>query len=169
MTNNERCNLQSAICNLQSAMIYTVTLNPALDRELTVPALLFDDVLRATATRVDCGGKGFNVVRMLAALRAESVALGFAGGHTGAILQEQLAVQGIATDFVWIAGETRTNVSIVTADYERQIKVNEPGPNISADEQAALRARVRERARSGDWWVLAGSLPPGVTPTFYAD
>jgi 1-phosphofructokinase family hexose kinase len=150
-------------------MIYTVTLNPALDRELTVPALLFDDVLRATETRVDCGGKGFNVARMLAALGAESVALGFAGGHTGAMLRDRLAALGIATDFVWIAGETRTNVSIVTADYDRHIKVNEPGPTIIADEQAALRARVRERAHSGDWWVLAGSLPPGVAPTFYAD
>jgi len=150
-------------------MIYTVTLNPALDRELTVPALVFDDVLRATATRVDCGGKGFNVARMLAVLGAESVALGFAGGHTGAMLRDGLAALGIATDFVWVAGETRTNISIITADYDRHIKVNEPGPTISADEQAALRARVRERARSGDWWVLAGSLPPGVAPTFYAD
>ena len=150
-------------------MIYTVTLNPALDRELTVPALLFDDVLRATATRVDCGGKGFNVARMLAALRAESVALGFAGGHTGGMLRDGLAALGIATDFVWIAGETRTNVSIVTADYDRHIKVNEPGPTISASEQAALRVRVRELAHSGDWWVLAGSLPPGVASTFYAD
>src|SRR5215218_9126596 len=64
-------------------MIYTVTLNPALDRELTVPELLFDDVLRATATRVDCGGKGFNVARMLAALGAESVALVSRAGIPG--------------------------------------------------------------------------------------
>jgi 1-phosphofructokinase family hexose kinase len=150
-------------------MIYTVTLNPALDRELTVPALQFDDVLRATATRVDCGGKGFNVARMLAVLGAQSVALGFAGGHTGAMLQEQLAALNIATDFIGIAGETRTNISIVTAEYDRHIKVNEPGPLISAGEQAALRARVRQQARSGDWWVLAGSLPPGVDSSFYAD
>jgi fructose-1-phosphate kinase PfkB-like protein len=54
-------------------MIYTVTLNPALDRELTVPDLAFDEVLRATALRIDYGGKGFNVSRALAALGAESV------------------------------------------------------------------------------------------------
>ena len=150
-------------------MIYTLTLNPALDRELMVPALLFDDVLRATAMRVDCGGKGFNVARMLAALGAESVALGFAGGYTGAMLRDGLAALGIATDFVWVAGETRTNISIVTTCYDRHIKVNEPGPTISASEQSALRAQVRERAHSGDWWVLAGSLPPGVAPSFYAE
>jgi 1-phosphofructokinase family hexose kinase len=150
-------------------MIYTVTLNPALDRELTVPALIFDEVLRAAESRVDCGGKGFNVSRMLSALGAQSIALGFAGGHTGEMLRDGLTALGIETDFVWVAGETRTNISIVTANHEQHIKVNEPGPTITADEQAVLRARVRERARRGDWWVLAGSLPPSVDPTFYAD
>lgn len=150
-------------------MIYTVTLNPALDRELTVPSIEFDEVLRATESRVDCGGKGFNVSRMLAALGAESVALGFAGGRTGDALRDGLEALGIATDFVAIAGETRTNVSIVTHAHDRHVKANEPGPTISDDEQAALVARVRERARPGDWWVLAGSLPPGVAPAIYAD
>lgn len=150
-------------------MIYTVTLNPALDRELTVPAVAFDEVLRATESRVDVGGKGFNVSRMLAALGAESAALGFAGGRTGAALRDGLEALGIATDFVTIAGETRTNVSIVTQQHDHYVKVNEPGPAISAEEQAALIALVRARARPGDWWVLAGSLPPGVAPTIYAD
>ena len=150
-------------------MIYTVTLNPALDRELTVPAIAFDEVLRATESRVDVGGKGFNVSRMLAALGAESVALGFAGGRTGEALRDGLEALGIVTDFVGIAGETRTNVSIVTNRHDHYVKVNEAGPTISADEQAALVARVGARARPGDWWVLAGSLPPGVAPTIYAD
>ncbi len=150
-------------------MIYTVTLNPALDRELTVPALVFDEVLRATESRADCGGKGFNVSRMLSALGAPSIALGFAGGHIGEMLHDGLTALGVETDFVWIAGETRTNISIVAADHGQHIKVNEPGPIITADEQAVLRTHVRERARRGDWWVLAGSLPPGVAPTFYAD
>jgi 1-phosphofructokinase family hexose kinase len=150
-------------------MIYTVTLNPALDRELTVPELTFDEVLRASAVRIDVGGKGFNVSRMLAALGAESVALGFAGGRTGEALRAGLTRLGIKSDFVSIAGESRTNVSIVSERGERQIKVNEAGPAISADELALLRKQVRGLARPGDWWVLAGSLPPGVPDTCYAE
>ena len=150
-------------------MIYTVTLNPALDRELAVAAVAFDEVLRATESRVDCGGKGFNVSRMLASLGAESVALGFAGGRTGEALRDGLRALGITTDFIEVAGETRTNVSIVTHDHAHYIKVNEPGPTIAPGEQDALAAQVRERARAGDWWVLAGSLPPGVPETYYAD
>jgi 1-phosphofructokinase family hexose kinase len=150
-------------------MLYSVTLNPAVDRELTVPEIAFDEVLRASASRVDYGGKGFNVSRMWAALGATSVALGIAGGRSGQLLAEGLAGLGIATDFLWIPGETRTNVSIVAADHSRYIKVNEAGPAIDAPAYQALLDKVTGLARAGDWWVLAGSLPPGAPVTAYAD
>ncbi|MCA9943624.1 MAG: 1-phosphofructokinase [Anaerolineales bacterium] len=149
-------------------MIYTVTLNPAVDRELTIGEFAFDTVLRASEARVDCGGKGFNVSRMLAALGAKSVALGFAGGKSGELLAEALAELGIKTAFTWIDGETRTNVSIVTEQHDRYLKVNESGPTVSAAAQAALLAQIEQLIRPGDWWVLAGSLPPGVSESIYA-
>jgi len=150
-------------------MIYTVTLNPAVDKELVVPEIAFDSVLRAGVTRVDFGGKGFNVSRMLQALGAESTALGFAGGKSGDLLRDGLATLGIGTDFVQVSGETRTNVSVVTEPASHYLKVNEPGPTISASELDELRRKVRALSREGDWWVLAGSLPPGVPTAVYAD
>jgi len=150
-------------------MIYTMTLNPAVDRELTVPEIEFDSVLRAEQWRVDYGGKGFNVSRLLKSLGTSSVALGFAGGRSGELLRDGLHSLGIETDFIWIEGETRTNVSIVSTSQNRYVKANEPGPTISPAEAAGLLEKVRNLARPGDWWVLAGSLPPGVPPTIYAD
>jgi len=150
-------------------MIYTVTLNPAVDRELLVEEITFDTVLRASQFRVDCGGKGFNVARMLQSLGTVSVALGFAAGKAGELLNDELQSLGIETDFGWVEGETRTNVSIVNADHSHHIKVNEPGPTISGDDLIKLMQKVKELARPGDSWVLAGSLPPGVPPTVYAD
>lgn len=150
-------------------MIYTLTLNPALDRELTVPELAFDQVLRAGTLRIDYGGKGFNVSRALAALGQENVALGFVGGLTGQRIADGLAELGIATDFVAISGETRTNVSIVGQSQSHHLKVNEAGPTISPAEQAALLQKIRGLARAGDWWILSGSLPPGVEATLYAE
>lgn len=150
-------------------MIYTLTLNPALDRELTVPDLVFDEVLRATALRIDYGGKGFNVSRALAELGAESVALGFVGGKTGEKLEAGLASLGIATDFTWVSEETRTNVSVVSQNQPHYLKVNESGPTVTSAEQDALITKVETLARPDDWWVLAGSLPPGATDAIYAD
>lgn len=149
-------------------MIYTITLNPAVDRELVVDEIVFDTVLKANDWRVDCGGKGFNVARMLQSLKTPSVALGFAAGKSGEFLKDALHVLGIATDFVWVGGETRTNVSIVSADNTRHLKVNEPGPTVSQTDMAKLIQKVRQLAEPDDGWVLAGSLPPGVPPTFYA-
>ncbi|HMQ55233.1 MAG TPA: 1-phosphofructokinase [Anaerolineae bacterium] len=150
-------------------MIYTLTLNPALDKELTVPEIVFDTVLRASAERVDFGGKGFNVSRALAALGQESVALGFVGGATGRLIATGLAELGIKTAFVEIGQETRTNVSIVSQSQAHHLKVNEAGPTISPAEQASLLAKIEALAQPGDWWVLSGSLPPGLAPAIYGD
>ena len=150
-------------------MIFTVTLNPAVDRELTVENIAFDTVLRATDWQVDCGGKGFNVARMLKSLAIPSVALGFAAGKSGEMLNDKLSSLGIETDFVWIAGETRTNVSIVSAGNGHYVKVNEPGPTITMADLAQLTKKISDRVQAGDWWVLAGSLPPGVDPMYYSE
>lgn len=149
-------------------MIYTLTLNPAIDRELTVPDIVFDTVLRASDCRTDAGGKGFNVSRMLMALGAQSTAVAFAGGHNGDVLKQELQRLGIATDFVAVNGETRVNISIVTPKNAHYVKVNEAGPKIGPDEQAAMIAKVRQLARPDDWWVVSGSLPPGAPSDFYA-
>jgi 1-phosphofructokinase family hexose kinase len=149
-------------------MIYTLTLNPAVDRELTVKEIKFDTVLRASKWQVDFGGKGFNVSRMLKSLGATSTALGFVGGKSGEILKEGLDSLGILSDFVYVKGETRTNISIVTSDHDHYIKVNEPGASISKAEREALLRKVYDLSHTGDWWVLAGSLPPGLYDDIYS-
>ncbi len=148
-------------------MIYTVTLNPAVDREVLVQDIQYDTVLRAQSSQIDIGGKGFNVSRMLHALGVNSCALGFVGGKSGEILQEGLKSLGIQSEFVWIEGETRTNISIVTPNHDHYLKINEPGPEISSDRQRDLLDRMRILIKKDDWWVLAGSLPPGVPDTMY--
>ena len=149
-------------------MIYTLTLNPALDLEFTVDTLSYNQVLRAANTRTDCGGKGFNVSRALAALGQASTALGFVGGGTGQRLEEGLRQMGISTDFVAVSDETRTNVSIVTDPGSDYIKVNQPGPTIKPEEVEALYQKVQTLSQPGDTWVLSGSLPPGVASDIYA-
>ena len=149
-------------------MIYTLTLNPAVDRELTVPAVEFDSVLRASEARLDFGGKGFNVSRLLKGMNESSIAVGFLGGNAGELLQKGLQSLGIGTDFVWVSEETRTNVSIVTQSHDHYIKVNEKGPLVNESKQKELLDKIDSLAKSDDWWVLAGSLPPGVTNDMYA-
>lgn len=149
-------------------MIYTLTLNPAIDRELTVSEVQFDSVLSALKSQVDFGGKGFNVSRLLNSMGMPSTALGFVGGRTGERLRYGLQALDIATDFVSISGETRTNISIVTERHDHYIKVNEKGPLVDEPKQRELLDKIASISGPEDWWVLAGSLPPGVPDSFYA-
>ena len=149
-------------------MIYTLTLNPAVDKEYTVTRLTTDEVLRVSEMRMDYGGKGFNVSRMLSVLGAPSTAIGLVGGHTGELLREGLENDGILTDFVNVKGETRTNISIVERPGEHYVKLNEPGPLVSEDEIKTLFIKISNLVKSGDYWVLAGSLPPGAPDDIYA-
>ncbi|MGV8024994.1 MAG: 1-phosphofructokinase [Anaerolineaceae bacterium] len=149
-------------------MIYTVTLNPALDKEYCVPDLIPNTVLRASSVKIDFGGKGFNIARMLATFGVNCTALGFVGGHTGDVLNEGLKGIGIKTDFVHVSGETRTNISAVSDKDGGYIKINEPGPRVSVDETNVFLQKVEELIQPEDWWILAGSLPLGIPTDIYA-
>ena len=150
-------------------MIYTLTLNPAIDLELQIDQFQFNSVKRAQNSTIDCGGKGFNVSRMLHNLNVDSTAIGFIGGYNGQRLKAKLTELGITHQFTEINGETRTNVSIMSDGKRQHIKVNEAGPTISKTELESLITTIKQNLKADDWWVLAGSLPPGVDSTIYAD
>ena len=149
-------------------MIFTVTLNPALDKEYQVPELIIDEIMRMSHSRIDFGGKGFNVSRMLQSLGEDSIALGFVGGHTGDIIVAGLRGLGINVDPSPIVGETRTNISIVGKADSHYVKINEKGPSVSADEVNALLEKIKTLVHPDDIWVLAGSLPANVPEDIYA-
>ncbi len=58
-------------------MIYTVTLNPALDKTVEIPSFTIDSVNRITAMRTDPGGKGINVSKVISKLGGKSIAWGW--------------------------------------------------------------------------------------------
>ncbi len=148
-------------------MIYTLTLNPSLDKEYRVDDLRMNTVLRAQTAREDIGGKGFNVSRLLANLGGDSCAVGLVGGRIGQTLSDGLASLGIRSNLVWVKGESRVNTSIVDG-MGKHIKINEAGPAVTGVEETELIRLIKSLARPGDWWVLSGGLPGGLEADFYA-
>ena len=137
-------------------MIYTVTLNPAIDYVVQLPQLQTGAINRNQAEAVQFGGKGINVSGVLHNLGIENIALGFVAGFTGAGLEEGLRKQGLRTDFVHLSqGLTRINVK-VKADEETEI--NGIGPNITQGDMDALYEKLA-RLAEGDHLVLSGSVP----------
>ena len=151
-------------------MIVTVTPNPSIDRTLRVPVLRRGEVVRATATSSEAGGKGINVARALDEMGVAATAIAPASEATrarlGALLGGHPALLTIA-----IEGEIRTNLSLVEPDGS-VTKVNEPGPELDGaaadrllDDVAAAIAALDDV----DWVAGCGSLSPGLPDAFYAE
>ncbi|MGW8884483.1 1-phosphofructokinase [Streptomyces sp. NPDC055749] len=149
-------------------MILTVTPNPSLDRTYELRDLTRGAVLRATADRVDPGGKGINVSRAVAAAGHRTVAVAPLGGPEGALLAQLLGEHGIVAAGVPIAGSTRVNITLVEPDGTLT-KVNAAGPEITESEAETLLETVRTRSSGTDWIACCGSLPRGLPPEWYAE
>ncbi|MYR98428.1 1-phosphofructokinase [Streptomyces sp. SID8374] len=149
-------------------MILTVTPNPSLDRTYELPDLVRGTVLRATADRVDPGGKGVNVSRAVAAAGHRTVAVAPMGGPEGALLARLLGEHGIEAAGVPVTGSTRINVTLVEPDGTLT-KVNATGPELSAAEAEDVLEAVRTRSAAADWIACCGSLPRGLPPQWYAE
>jgi 1-phosphofructokinase family hexose kinase len=150
-------------------MIVTVTLNPAMDQTLVVPKFVAGDTLRVKASGVDPGGKGINVSRVIRELGGESIAMGFAPGGLGSYVLQTLEAQGIICDFIRTSGEMRTNITLLDESRQLNTILSEAGPETEAEAVPELKERLRRILRPGDWLVIAGSIPPPISPSIYAD
>jgi len=149
-------------------MIFTVTLNPSLDRTLSVPELNPGAIQRGRLVREDLGGKGVNVSRSLRALGIPSRILGFAGGWSGAALRDGLLAEGFDVSFVQVGAGIRQNITLLDESSGQYTKINELGPEIQTQYVSTLEEQIESLARPGDLWAFCGSLPPGAPADLYA-
>ena len=138
-------------------MIYTVTLNPAIDYVVSLDKELRTGTInRNQAEDFQFGGKGVNVSNVLRALGMKTAALGFVAGFTGDALERGLWEMGLETDFVHAAsGMTRINVKIKAGE---ETEINGIGPMIRSDELEMLFGKL-DMIAAGDVLVLSGSIP----------
>jgi 6-phosphofructokinase 2 len=149
-------------------MIYTITLNPALDRTMEVDGLVVDDANRILSEERYAGGKGIDCSRVIEELGGESTALGFIGGYDGLELEGRLINEGVLCDFTRIGGETRTNIILSNRREKTQILLNAAGPRITPAEIGLFFQRIHAIGRDAEFVVVSGSVPPGVSHNIYA-
>lgn len=147
-------------------MIYTITLNPALDRSIWINRTTPDDCNRIEKEQLHAGGKGIDVSRILTSFGVKNKALGFVGGFAGEELEGMLINEGIICDFVKISGRTRTNIIINDMTSGNQTLYNARGPEISAYELMQIIHQVKDLEHP-EFVILSGSLPGGVNPEIY--
>ena len=146
-------------------MIYTLTINPALDYIIEIQNFKLSNINRSEKEYIFPGGKGINVSIVLKELGIDSTALGFIGGFTGTEIENKVQKYGVKTDFVNVnEGISRINVKIETESEETAI--NGKGPYISSGYIDLLYEKIRQ-IKKGDILVLSGSVAEGVEEDIY--
>ncbi|MBD1577481.1 MULTISPECIES: 1-phosphofructokinase [Vibrio] len=148
--------------------IVTITLNPALD--LTghlVDTLNVGTVSLVSKSTLHPAGKGVNVAKVLSDLGANVTVTGFLGADNQQAFN-QLFEQMSANDrFIRVAGSTRINVKLVDTSSDVS-DINFPGVQVDAAAIAEFEQTLLELAQDHDYFVMAGSLPQGISPQLCA-
>lgn len=150
------------------ARVLTVTLNPALDLTVQLPALRLGEVNRSDNLQVHAAGKGLNVAQVLADLGHQLTVTGFLGEANAQPFEQLFAARGFADEFVRVAGETRSNIKLAEADG-RITDINGPGLEVGAAQRDELLARLERLVPGHELVVVAGSLPRGVELPWFVE
>jgi 1-phosphofructokinase family hexose kinase len=148
-------------------LIVTLTLNPAVDRNVQADRLVFEDRAYILSTNETAGGRGINASTVIHGFGGATKAIACTGGRNGRRFEELLATVGFPTALVKIRHSIRANLTIVDKQG-LAVKLNERGPHIQASELEKVERTVAENLDGAKWLMLCGSVPPGVAPDFYA-
>ncbi len=149
-------------------MIYTVTLNPAVDKTIYVDNFTLDAVNRVSSIRQDAGGKGINVSKTIQQLGGTSTAVAFLGGASGSFITSALDEMDIPVRAFAAEGDTRTNTKVVDLVSHTYTDINEPGAAVTKAMLDDALAILALEINPGDIVVLSGSLPAGAPTKTYA-
>ena len=148
-------------------MILTVTLNPALDKNYTVPDFSLHGIHRVAEMSTVPAGKGLNVSRVLKSLGTKTLATGIVGGYTGKQIEAGLEKLHVPYEFVRIQGESRSNILIYDPSQAIHSELKEPGPTIPKNAWRRLEQKIMTLAPLCSWVVFAGSPPPDAASDVY--
>jgi 1-phosphofructokinase len=147
-------------------MIYTLTLNPAIDYVADCGEIAMGAVNRLNSSEISFGGKGINVSLILRQLEISSTAMGFIAGFTGEAIEKGIAEKGIDTDFIRLeSGFSRINVKLRNG-FSTETELNGNGPEIPQNKVDELFGRL-DKIDDGDTIVLAGSIPSSLSDDIY--
>lgn len=148
-------------------MVITVTLNPAMDKTISIDNFSLGKVNRVSNLRYDIGGKGINVSKVLKNFEVSSKCTGFLGGIWLNKFKEEFKVRDIDNNFVEISDDTRTNTKVV--DYANNIftDINEAGPVITEEDLMVFIDNYKKMCSSEDIVVLSGGVSPSIPKDIY--
>jgi 1-phosphofructokinase family hexose kinase len=149
-------------------LIITLTINPAIDRTVTVDKLVFEDRAYILDRTEAAGGRGINASHVIHSFGGKTLALLTCGGSNGERMSKFLSGLGFPFECVRVKEESRTNFT-VSDKQGLTIKLNEIGAPLDKRELKEIHDLVEARLSKAHWIMICGSIPPGVPAQFYCD
>ncbi len=148
-------------------MISTYCLNPCLDKAVELSSFTLKATNRILASRMDPGGKGVNVARVLSTFGMDVKCV--------CVLPEKGSEDFLdllgdgAGELVTIAtpGSIRTNTKVHDMAEGGITELNESGVPLSTRAVEALHDTMMSLKNVSELHVLSGSLPPKASPAMY--
>lgn len=147
-------------------MITTITLNPALDKLLSVDEIVIGEANRTCCLAASAAGKGIDVAKVLRDLDYEVSATGFLGGDVATVFVNCFKKEKIENCFIPIQESTRTNIQLFDKNGKRT-EFLEKGPTVSTQECESLMAKVQKLAAKSQAITICGSAPNGVSNDYF--
>ena len=152
-------------------MIFTVTLNTAIDRIIYIDGILKpkkNNKIRQSF--YDIGGKATHVSVVLSELDIPNIATGFVGESNKGILLQLLEDKKVSCDFISQPdSSTRETIVILDDSGEGSFMITEKGFSISSDTLEKLKKKLSELVSKDDYVVFSGSIPPGLDQDQYIE
>ena len=145
-------------------MIYTLTINPAIDMNITADDLLLGKVNRTRNAYYSPNGKGINVSFILKHFNVNSEIIGFFGGFSGEYIVNSCKEKGFTVHPISIEETTRINVFIEVCHSE--CKLVNKGPHVGISEQEEL-LELLSKLEDMEMLIISGSLADGIDDLFY--
>ena len=147
--------------------VVTVTMNPAVDKTVLVDKIELAGLNRIKEVRIDAGGKGINVAKVLSSFGVSAAALAVAGGYQSRLLRDKLEQAGITCGFEEAEGETRVNLKVVDESTRQTTEFNERGIQVDEAVLERFTSRFAAALEGAAYAVIGGSLPPGAPAGYY--
>jgi 1-phosphofructokinase family hexose kinase len=140
-------------------MIYTLTLNPAIDKIIFMEEFIPEKTARISKTLETLGGKGTHLSIDLKLMDVDNTALGITIGPNGKKITKLMEDWGVGVRFLHyeLPGlESRTNYEIVEHKGSRCTMLSERGPMLSKNITNDLIEQINTLLQPGDILVLMG-------------
>ena len=150
-------------------MIYTITLNPAIDLVIITKKLEPNTVNRTENFELQPNGKGVNVSFILKKMGIKNVATGIGGGFTLDYIRKGLEEKGIATKFFQVKEPTRINVFTRVLDQNVEYKEVNPGPEVAEEVQEKFLEYLKSTLKEKDTLIISGSFSRGIKANYLVE